>query len=165
MGISGRSRKPQIALAKELGLNDYPCAAGGCLLTDPGFARRVKDLKEHGPFDMPNIELLKVGRHFRLSARTKLVIGRNERENVQLLRVARPEDQIFKTVDVPGPAALLRGELTPDLRELAARAVCLYSDLDGRDSTLISYAAGGSTEPAVFSVSPLADEHLSQFRI
>ena len=64
LGISGRSRKPQIALAKELGLNDYPCAAGGCLLTDPGFARRVKDLKEHGPFDMPNIELLKVGRHF-----------------------------------------------------------------------------------------------------
>jgi hypothetical protein len=164
LGISGRSRKPQIALAKELGLNDYPCAAGGCLLTDPAFARRVKDLKEHGPFDMRNIELLKVGRHFRLSPQAKLIVGRDERENNYLLRVARPDDRIFKTVDVPGPVALSRGALSVEQIEFSARAVSFYSDLDGRESTRISHVTGLG-EQILVDVKPALDIELDQFRI
>ena len=49
MGISGRGRKEQMTLAEELGVKDYPAPAGGCLLTEPGFSRRLKDLLEHQP--------------------------------------------------------------------------------------------------------------------
>ena len=164
LGISGRSRKPQIALVKELGLNDYPCAAGGCLLTDPGFARRVKDLKDHGPFDMLNIELLKVGRHFRLSPQVKLVVGRDERENNYLLRVAKPEDRVFKTIDVPGPVALSRGVFSVDQIEFSARAVSFYSDLNGQGATRIFHAEG-SDEQVLVDVKPALDAELDQFRI
>jgi len=164
LGISGRSRKPQIALAKELGLNDYPCAAGGCLLTDPGFARRVKDLKDHGPFDMPNIELLKVGRHFRLSLQVKLVVGRDERENNYILRVAKLEDDVLKTIDIPGPVALVRGAFSVKEIEFSARVVCLYSDLNGQESTRIFHGAG-SDEQFLTDVKPALDAELDQFRI
>jgi len=37
LAISGRSRKPQIALASQKGINDFRCPAGGCLLTGRAF--------------------------------------------------------------------------------------------------------------------------------
>ena len=48
LAIQGRSRKPQLELARELALGDYPCPAGGCLLTDPQFAHRVREMLDHG---------------------------------------------------------------------------------------------------------------------
>jgi tRNA U34 2-thiouridine synthase MnmA/TrmU len=78
LAIHGRSRKPQIKLAEDLGIRDYPCPAGGCLLTDPIFAKRVKDLMVHQiDFSLNDIHLLKIGRHYRLSPKLKLIIGRN----------------------------------------------------------------------------------------
>ena len=66
LDISGRSRKRQMALAENYGLNDYPAPAGGCLLTDPIFSRRLKELLAHSPEpELREIELLKTGRHFR----------------------------------------------------------------------------------------------------
>ncbi|MBF0594105.1 MAG: hypothetical protein HQL22_03985 [Candidatus Omnitrophica bacterium] len=165
LSMSGRSRKPQVMLAKELGLNDYPCAAGGCLLTDPGFAKRVKDLKVYGPFDMPNIEILKVGRHFRLSRQAKLVVGRNEQENNYLLRVAKPGEHIFKTIDIPGPVALGRGVLSLEHIEFAARTVCWYSDLNARLSADISHAVVGEANVEVIPSFPLSENDLNLLRI
>jgi tRNA U34 2-thiouridine synthase MnmA/TrmU len=80
LAFTGRSRKPQIALASKLGIKDYPCPAGGCLLTDSNFSRRLKDLMEYSEVNIDEVSLLKVGRHFRLSPGYKLVIGRNESE-------------------------------------------------------------------------------------
>ncbi|MEW6007462.1 MAG: hypothetical protein AB1595_04845 [bacterium] len=82
LAITGRSRKPQMKLAEDLGITDYPCPAGGCLLTDPKFASKMKDLLKYNPdFTMNDVWLLKLGRHFRLSHLTKLIVGRNEKEN------------------------------------------------------------------------------------
>jgi tRNA U34 2-thiouridine synthase MnmA/TrmU len=73
LNIQGRSRKPQIKLADHFGIQDYPCPAGGCLLTDPGFSKRMRDLILHHPdFSLNDVHLLKVGRHFRLSPKVKL---------------------------------------------------------------------------------------------
>ena len=108
LDISGRSRKPQMALAKEFGINDYPCPAGGCLLTDPGFAKRVRDLLGHDAFTLDNIRLLKFGRHFRLSEDTKLVVGRDEEDNNALQSLALPSDTVFKLKNYQGPASILR---------------------------------------------------------
>jgi tRNA-specific 2-thiouridylase len=111
LGIQGRSRKPQIELANHYGIRDYPCPAGGCLLTDPGFARRMKDLLGHKPdFSLNDVHLLKFGRHFRLSPHLKLVVGRNEEDNIKIQTFAQEEDLLFKTLHYPGPLSLLRGK-------------------------------------------------------
>jgi len=133
----GRSRKPQMALAKQFGLNDYPCPAGGCLLTDAGFSRRLKDLLEHSKDDNLNlndIELLKLGRHFRMGPKNKLIVGRNEEENNRLLNLAIESDFIFEPTDIKGPVAIGRGEFdSPDLFGIASQIVSRYCDIeDGR---------------------------------
>ena len=84
LDFSGRTRKPQIELAKAFKIKDYPNPAGGCLLTDPEFAKRLKDIIRHDELNIDNVELLKIGRHFRISPKTKLVVGRNEKENKEI---------------------------------------------------------------------------------
>src|SRR5262245_8439721 len=44
LAISGRSRKEQMRLAAEYGIDDYPQPAGGCcVLTDESYSRRLKE--------------------------------------------------------------------------------------------------------------------------
>ena len=123
LGIRGRSRKPQIALAACYGFKDYPCPAGGCLLTDPGFAARLRDLmKFHPAFELLDVQLLKLGRHLRLSPSAKAIVGRDEEENDRLLALAREGDALLEVADIPGPLTVLRGTFgEPDV--LAAAAI------------------------------------------
>ena len=109
LSIRGRSRKPQIELARSYGIADYPCPAGGCRLTDPGFAERMKDLMKYSPdFSLNDVQLLKVGRHFRLSPSSKTVVGRNEVENKKLLALSSEYDVLLEVVDFAGPLTLVR---------------------------------------------------------
>ena len=111
LNIQGRSRKPQIQLAAIFGIHDYPCPAGGCLLTDPGFAGRIRDLMAHDPgFTLNDVHLLKMGRHFRFSPKAKLIVGRNEEENQKIQTFSREGDLLIKVAHHPGPLSLLRGE-------------------------------------------------------
>lgn len=109
LGISGRSRKEQMQLAKEFGVTDFPAPAGGCLLTDKIFSRRLKDLFEHqSHYPEKDLELLKFGRHMRLDASTKLVVGRSHTENEQIGRWVDPEsDVVFKVDQHPGPLVVI----------------------------------------------------------
>ncbi|MBI5583625.1 MAG: tRNA 4-thiouridine(8) synthase ThiI [Deltaproteobacteria bacterium] len=129
LDISGRSRKRQMALAEQYGLKDYPNPAGGCLLTDPLFSRRLKELWQHAPDpDLREVALLKVGRHFRLASRCKVVIGRNQKENELLEDRAAPEDGKARTLGFPGPLALAVGRPEPGDWEQVARLTAAYSD-------------------------------------
>lgn len=133
MDLSGRSRKPQMELAKKLGIKEYPTPSGGCLLTDEVFSRRLKDLISCNPnFEMREIELLKTGRHFRIDPKTKLIIGRKENENEFIISLAKEEDLLLNTPSVPGPDALATGEITPLAEELAAVMTVSYSDAKTR---------------------------------
>ena len=108
LDFSGRSRKPQMALAKRLGITNYPSPAGGCLLTDEIFSRRLKDLMSFNPlFEMREIELLKTGRHFRIRPETKLIVGRNEDENDAIVSLSKELDFLMTTPSVPGPDVLV----------------------------------------------------------
>ncbi|MDD5238644.1 MAG: hypothetical protein PHU96_06790, partial [Candidatus Omnitrophica bacterium] len=89
LAISGRGRREQMDLARELGINDYPCPSGGCLLTDPQFAARLKNLMKYEELNLNAVQLLKLGRHFRLNDKAKLIVGRDEKENLCLLNLAR----------------------------------------------------------------------------
>jgi len=116
--IQGRSRKEQLQLANRFDIADPPNSAGGCLLTDPQFAVRIRDLMKYS-VDEPSIndvELLKLGRHFRFNEYSKLIVGRNHGENENLLSLSLKHDFIIQAVDIPGPVAILRISDKPDLR-------------------------------------------------
>ncbi|MFC1691878.1 hypothetical protein ACFL1R_00040 [Candidatus Latescibacterota bacterium] len=103
LAIQGRCRKPQFELAEKLGIKEYLCPAGGCLLTDPEFSVRFKDLLVHDPgFNLNDANLLKQGRHFRLPSGSKAVVGRNERENNVVESLAQSEDILLVPKDMPG---------------------------------------------------------------
>jgi len=132
LNLQGRSRKPQIRLAEQFNIRDYPCPAGGCLLTDPGFSRRLKDLMNHqDDFSLNDIHLLKFGRHFRLSPKVKLVVGRNRDENQKITTFARKGDLLLKAVRFPGPLSLLRGEAQKGDVDRAASITARYSKVEG----------------------------------
>lgn len=109
LAISGRSRKTQIDLAEEMGIKDYPCPAGGCMLTDPMMAARLRDLFAHMPdYGMNDLQFLKVGRHFRLDGGQKIILGRNEEENNKIGVLAAAGATVFLPEDFRGPTAIVR---------------------------------------------------------
>ena len=106
--FSGRSRQQQMRLAKKFGLTDYPSPGGGCLLTDPEFSRKLqKLLKIYPRADLNDIEILKNGRQV-WEGKVKIVIGRDEKENRALDKLARSGDLLIVLESIPGPTALLR---------------------------------------------------------
>jgi tRNA-uridine 2-sulfurtransferase len=145
LGIVGRSRKPQMALAAELGIADYPSPAGGCLVTDPAFSFRLKELLRRGKPAVADVQLLKVGRHFRLADGTLLAMGRSEPDNLLLDRLFQPGDVRLEADGIPGPTTLLRGAATPENIALAAALVLRYIKVAaGRTLPVIITPAGGT---------------------
>lgn len=164
LAIQGRSRKPQMKLAEAFGIRDYPCPAGGCLLTDPQFAKRMKDLLIHqADFGLNDIHLLKVGRHFRLSPQVKLVVGRNEEENQRIKTFAREDDGLLKVVHHPGPLTLMRGEGEEDLVEVAAALTARYSKARDLERVEISFSQNGRDRS--LWVAPLSEAKLREWMI
>jgi tRNA-specific 2-thiouridylase len=129
LGLSGRSRRPQIELARRLGIGDYPSSAGGCLLTDKVISRRLKDLISwHGDLSRRDLNLLKVGRHFRLGKTAKITVGRDQGENELIDSQTRKGDTLLSVESFPGPTALATGDLSTEDMQLAADITASYSD-------------------------------------
>ncbi|MGB9798098.1 MAG: tRNA 4-thiouridine(8) synthase ThiI, partial [bacterium] len=114
LDIKGRSRKRQLELAEKWGIKDYPSPAGGCLLTDPQFSKRLKDLLDNKELTKENVVLLKLGRHFRLRKGVKLVVGRNKEENERIREFSREGGILLRAYSHKGPDGLLRGDIIDD---------------------------------------------------
>jgi tRNA U34 2-thiouridine synthase MnmA/TrmU len=129
LDISGRSRKPQIALAKQFGISDFPAPAGGCLLTDKEFSKRLADLFRYRPEAAANeYHLLRYGRHFRLNPQSKLIVGRTQKDNEQILHYHdRRRDTVIKVKQYAGPIALLTGGGDESVITLSASICAGYS--------------------------------------
>ena len=129
MDISGRSRKPQMKLAKEFGITNYPSPAGGCLLTDKGYASRLKDLFEHQEiYAERELHLLKYGRHLRIDKSTKIIVGRTQKDNENIQTYYAPNlDTIIKVKTFPGPIVLMPHSSGNEMRMLAASICAGYS--------------------------------------
>jgi len=128
--ISGRSRQEQMALAKELGIADYPQSAGGCILTDKVYGARLRDAFAHVGREAMGIDefmILRHGRQFRISKRAKVFIGRDEKENAALAEYMSGRYGI-EPLSVPGPLALVEGDPSEEELMLAARLVARYCD-------------------------------------
>jgi tRNA-uridine 2-sulfurtransferase len=128
-GFSGRSRKPQMALALDFGLTEYPSPAGGCLLTEPTYAHRLKDLLtfDSAP-SMRDIDLLRIGRHFRFSPLCKIIIGRDGSENDMIESLASDKDCILRVEGYGSPLTLVTGKINDEAIKLAASLCARYSD-------------------------------------
>lgn len=130
LSISGRSRKPQIELAGSLNVTDYPCPAGGCLLADKIFAKKVRDLLDHNPAPTTkDLLALKTGRHFRARG-VKIIVGRDEADNKRLINLTQPGQTLVEPCDFPAPAALCSALLdnsTGEIMELAAGLIIRYT--------------------------------------
>lgn len=151
--IQGRSRKGQIALAQKFNLN-YPCPAGGCRLTQPGFSLRARDLLQHDEWEIRNIKLLFYGRHFRLSQKAKLIVGRDERENAYLKKIGNKKDIFLEARDFLGPLGLVRGMPGKEELKEAASIVASYGKGKLEKSLWVRMWTNGSRkEIRVFTLS------------
>lgn len=130
LSIQGRRRLPQIELAEKLGMKDYPCPAGGCRLTDPHFAKRIKESFEHEEETIKDIKLLKYGRHFRLKSGAKVIVGRNEKENKILKEFQDENDIVMEVIGVGSPIVLLKKNSGKNDIKKAAVICIRYSDFD-----------------------------------
>ncbi len=141
LAVSGRGRKEQMEIATQSEI-DYPCPAGGCLLTDKNIARRLKDLFEHKKnYTMDDIKLLKSGRHLRLSPCLKIIVARDEEEGKKLaLYFDKNSDLMFECVEPKGPVVLIK-DFVPPFDERILTVIYRYSD--AKDSQPLLLEAKG----------------------
>ncbi len=158
LDLRGRGRKRQFELAAAWGIGDYPSPAGGCLLTTPGYADRIRDALEHDDLGRDDFELFRHGRLLRLPGGAKLSLGRNKADNAALAGAARPGDLLLDT-PYPAPLGLLRrgdGEPATADVELAARCLAGYSKCPADCAVLVRrVTAAGATDLTTLTVEPL----------
>jgi predicted ribosome quality control (RQC) complex YloA/Tae2 family protein len=134
-----------LALAQEYGITRFPAPAGGCLLTDPRYATRLKELLRHvQEATRGDLELLKYGRHFRLPGGAKAVVGRIQRENEAIETLISPGDFLLKVVQYPGPLVLGRGVASEADLAAAAGLAAAYSDAPEGTPVTVTAEPGGS---------------------
>lgn len=165
LDLNGRSRKPQMALAEQFGIKDYPSPAGGCLLTDPGYSRRLKDLLEQGAELTRNaLFLLQHGRHLRLSPDTKIVVGRTKSDNDQIMQYYDPaHDTLIKVQNHPGPTVVMPGGGPQPMIFLAASITAGYSKAPTMAPASVIVTTGGQKETV--TVLPVTPKEAKKFLI
>ncbi|GAV23939.1 DUF814 domain-containing protein [Carboxydothermus pertinax] len=163
LAISGRSRKTQMELAANFGINDYPCPSGGCLLTKKEFAGKVQDLiRYNGRLTVEEIDRLKFGRHFRLSPTAKIIVGRNAQENELLSFLKKPEEFLLKVDGFVGPTTLVQGNPVEEDLKLAAKITARYADAPEED---LPVKIWNDSLNKIFKVEKATEQELNQYRI
>jgi tRNA U34 2-thiouridine synthase MnmA/TrmU len=145
LDITGRSRKRQIDLARHFGIREYPAPAGGCLLTDKGYSRRLKDLLAHQEdCTESELHLLKYGRHFRLTPEKKLIVGRQKQDNEKILKYLDPStDSVIDVIDHPSPVGLVPGGAPDEILFLAGGICAGYSKAPNFQPVRVSIRQAG----------------------
>lgn len=167
--FAGRSRKPQIALAKEFGLTDLPTPAGGCLLTDPIYSKRLRELLDNNPCPgIDDFSLLRLGRHFRVSQSTKIIVGRNENENNSIVQAAKKKDYLVRVTQYGSPVTLIRGEDRNRFIYTAGAICARYTAARRLNSVEAAVFQGGMDDRSFLynlNVVPAKDEDIDGLRI
>jgi len=155
LDISGRSRERQLSLVKEYGWEEYESPGGGCLLTEAHYSDRIREFVKHDDFTVPDIDLLKFGRHFRLPDGAKVVVGRNQEDNEGLQRV-QSDKYIALKLPIGGPFSLMSSNASDSDKALGAKLAITYA----RSSVDESYAILVGDE--TISVSPFTTKQEAQ---
>jgi len=161
--ISGRSRQPQMELARQFGLTRIPGSAGGCLLTDVAFGKRMRDLAERNQLTLRNAHMAKLGRRLRLNETTRLIVGRFEKENSRVITFARPGDVILEAKSLPGPTAALQGDNDDVMVWLAASIVARYGKGRSAPAVDILYWTKEGGKNGAVTVKPASEDEVAQY--
>jgi tRNA U34 2-thiouridine synthase MnmA/TrmU len=136
--FSGRNRTPQMKLAEQFEITDYPSPAGGCILADPVLSARIQEYYlQNKRIVLEDILLLMTGRQFKLPTGGWLVVGRNQHDNEKIEALRKPDDWLLQPSIIPGPTAILRHSRNPEELKIAAALVARYA----KKSALVQGAA------------------------
>lgn len=165
LAIQGRSRKEQMQLADDLDVKNYPCPAGGCLLTEISFVSKVRDMFDHADqVNLRDCRLLKVGRHFRIGPQTKVLIGRNEADN-QLLEGAMQDGEVaLRWNDGGSPLGVVTGVAEADQVQTAARILLRYTKAEPGLGCTVKLLRNGNEELLTIT-NDFGDADIEVFRI
>ncbi len=166
LDIKGRGRTRQYELARAYGVLDIPQPSGGCLLTDPGYSARLRDLWGKQPdSDVRDLNFLRVGRHFRVSDSTKIIVGRDESENRMIESFAAESDPVLKARDHQGPSTIVRGPHDDAVLRRAAEITARYSDAPEEQASVAVVAEWKGGRREVYDVGQARDEELQGLRV
>ncbi len=165
MRINGRGRKEQIALAEKWGIGNFEAPGGGCLLTEAHFSDRLRDFFRHDDKTarLERSALLRYGRHYRLSEKVRLIVGRNEEEN-RVLEASweKVQGSFFKPKSFGGAVAVAFGDLGIEERTLVGRMLVRYGKGGDGGTVELRSQEGVST----FEVAgPIEEAKLIEMRI
>lgn len=163
--IKGRGRKDQMRLAAELGVDEYPAPGGGCLLTEESYIPKVKDLLDHQTIPViRDFDLLRTGRHFRLSDKCKAVVGRDSSDNEKILASIGGGETSLRWMDGSSPLALLLGEsCEADLLQ-AGRILLRYTKAARGEAACLGVQVDGHCSK-ISVLNDLQEDELEQLRI
>jgi hypothetical protein len=168
LSLRGRGREAQLVLAAEFGIRDFPQPAGGCLLTEKAYAARVFDAFAHLGKDAVGTDefsILCLGRHFRLSERVKVIVGRDEGENELLAGFAAGRILVGPSPQVMGPTALVEGTPTEEELRLAASLVARYCDHEGNAPIEMEIVVDGARRAMAAPPLEAADPRFAEWRV
>lgn len=163
LAIKGRSRKPQLALARKYKITKFFSPAGGCLLTEERFASKLADLKKNESLNKEQVALLKRGRHFRLDERAKIVIGRNRQDN-EMLKLFKKDNVSLILENAAGPFSLVVGDLSEESLQKAAGLVVAHSKMKNERNVPVLYWREGDEKRRI-SADALSREEIEKMRI
>lgn len=166
LDIQGRNRKVQMELAEKWNIVEYPSPAGGCKLTEPNYSKRLKDLLHHKE-DVRDrdLELLKIGRHFRVGANSKIISTRTAAEAEVLKKLLTKSDTIFLAADFKGSMVIITGEPTEEDIELAGKVTARYSKGKDEEFVTVKYGKYGKLSNNIIKVKTVSDSELEKYII
>lgn len=164
LDIKGRNRKVQMELAEKWGIVDYPSPAGGCKLTEPNYSLRLRELVAHKEdISIRELELLKIGRHFRVSKDAKIISARTEQEGELLKQLLTKEDLIFLSKEYTGSIVVIIGKATNEDIEFAAKVSGRYSKGKDEKSISVNYMEYGNPIYKSIEVAPAREEEINNY--
>ncbi len=162
--FSGRTRKPQMRLAQEMGLSNYAQPAGGCLLTDPLYSAKLSDLMRHNPDpSISEINLLQLGRHYRISADTKIIAGRDNMDNELIQAISEPLDCLLWVEGYGSSLTIIKGKVSDETIKVAAALCARHSNAKNLPEVKVSFKISGNI--STITVNPASDSLLNSLRV
>ena len=166
LNITGRSRKPQMELAEKWNITEYPSPAGGCKLTEPNYALRLRDLLEYKEdVEEDELSLLRYGRHIRTEDGNKIIVARTKEEGDEIKKFINDKYFYFHTTNFSGALVLLVKEGTEKDIDLAARVAARYSKGKDESSVEVKYGPYGKKLENIIIVEPISDKELEKYMI
>ncbi len=166
LDFSGRTRKPQLQMAEDIGWGDYVKApAGGCILTDESYAKRLRDflIRYKGEIQKDDVYLLTLGRQF-ARHKMKFIVGRKHDENIEILKF-KDKGYIFECKGMPGPVTLALGEMDDDSKMFIASATAGYSHAKANPDAEVEIEVSKGMVKETVKVKPMDINMLAGYRI